>query len=96
MPGGVGLSERLFARHDELVAGAADLIRACPCEAGCPACTGPRLEPDVDGKALALRLLASLGAASGVSGGGSLPVGASLPIGGAEGTGARARTAAVA
>ena len=42
--------------------GAADLLRACPCDAGCPACTGPRLEPDVDGKALALRLLASLGA----------------------------------
>ena len=36
--------------------------RACPCEAGCPACTGPRLEPEVDGKALALRLLAALGA----------------------------------
>ena len=62
MPGGVGLSERLWARHDELVSGAADLLRACACEAGCPACTGPRLEPDVDGKALALRLLASLGA----------------------------------
>src|SRR5215213_9852311 len=64
MPGGVGLSERLFARHDELVAGAADLIRACGCEAGCPACTGPRLEPEVDGKALALRLLAALGSGS--------------------------------
>src|SRR3954470_2497045 len=62
MPGGVGLSERLWARHDELVTGAGDLIRSCPCDAGCPACTGPRLEPDVDGKALALRLLASLGA----------------------------------
>ena len=61
MPGGVGLSERLYARHDELVDGAADLIRACPCEAGCPACTGPRLEPEVDGKALALRLLAGAG-----------------------------------
>ena len=60
MPGGVGLSERLYARHDELVVGASELIRACPCEAGCPACTGPRLEPGVDGKALALRLLAAL------------------------------------
>jgi DEAD/DEAH box helicase domain-containing protein len=65
MPGGVGLSERLFVRHDEVVAGAAELIGACPCEAGCPACTGPRLEPEVDGKALALRLLGSLGAAGG-------------------------------
>ncbi len=60
MPGGVGLAERLWARHDELVTGAAELIRACGCEAGCPACTGPRLEPQVDGKALALRLLAAL------------------------------------
>ncbi len=65
MPGGVGLSERLFARHEELVVGAAELIRACPCQAGCPACTGPRLEPEVDGKALALRLLASLGSEQG-------------------------------
>jgi DEAD/DEAH box helicase domain-containing protein len=62
VPGGVGLSERLWDRHDELLAGAADLIIACACEAGCPACTGPRLEPHVDAKALALRLLADLGA----------------------------------
>jgi DEAD/DEAH box helicase domain-containing protein len=62
IPGGVGLSERLFARHEELVTGAAALIAACPCDAGCPACTGPRLEPHVDAKALALRLLAELDA----------------------------------
>jgi DEAD/DEAH box helicase domain-containing protein len=62
MPGGIGLSERLFGRHDELVAGAVELIDACGCAAGCPACTGPRLEPDVDAKGLALRLLAALGA----------------------------------
>ena len=62
MPGGVGLSERLFARHDELVAGAAGLIDACPCDSGCPACTGPRLDPEVDAKALARRLLVALGA----------------------------------
>ncbi|MGA3030840.1 MAG: DEAD/DEAH box helicase [Candidatus Limnocylindrales bacterium] len=60
VPGGVGLSERLFDRHDELVAGAAELIAGCGCESGCPACTGPRLEPDVDAKALALRLLLDL------------------------------------
>ncbi len=62
VPGGIGLSERLFARHDELVAGAAELIAGCGCEAGCPACTGPRLEPHVDAKRLALRLLGELGA----------------------------------
>src|SRR5215471_20725214 len=63
VPGGIGLSERLWQRHAELLAGAAELIGACPCDAGCPACTGPRLEPEVDAKALALRLLRDLGAA---------------------------------
>src|SRR5947208_2475395 len=64
VPGGVGLAERLYARHDELVAAAEGLIRTCNCDAGCPACTGPRLEPDINAKALARRLLGALGAAS--------------------------------
>jgi DEAD/DEAH box helicase domain-containing protein len=62
VPGGIGLSERLWQRHDKLLAGAADLITACSCDAGCPSCTGPRLEPNVDAKRLALRLLTELGA----------------------------------
>jgi DEAD/DEAH box helicase domain-containing protein len=62
VPGGVGLSERLWQRHDELIAGAMDLISSCGCDAGCPACTGPRLEPDADAKGLALRLLGEIGA----------------------------------
>ncbi len=64
VPGGIGLSERLWERHAELIAAAAELIASCDCEAGCPACTGPRLEPDIDGRGLALRLLADLGAPS--------------------------------
>jgi DEAD/DEAH box helicase domain-containing protein len=60
VPGGIGLSERLFKRHEELITGARALIEACACDAGCPACTGPRLDPEVNGKALALRLLALL------------------------------------
>jgi DEAD/DEAH box helicase domain-containing protein len=64
MPGGIGLSERLWQRHEELLDAAATLVAACPCEAGCPACTGPRLEPNVSPKALALRLLGELGAAA--------------------------------
>ncbi len=62
VPGGVGLSERLWQRHDELLDGAAALIRNCGCEGGCPSCTGPRLEPEIDVRALALRLLGHLGA----------------------------------
>jgi len=65
VPGGIGLSPRLWERHDELIAAAADLIRSCDCDRGCPACTGPRLEPEIDARALALRLLdrLSVGAA---------------------------------
>jgi DEAD/DEAH box helicase domain-containing protein len=60
VPGGVGLAPRLYERHDELVAGALDLVRRCPCEAGCPACTGPRLDTGGDGKRMAEALLAAL------------------------------------
>jgi DEAD/DEAH box helicase domain-containing protein len=64
VPGGVGMAERLWRRHDDLVAGAADLIAACGCETGCPSCTGPRpagAEADLDARRLGLRLLADLG-----------------------------------
>ena len=67
IPGGVGLSERMWQRHEELVSAAADLIAACECDAGCPACTGPRLEPEFDPRRLALRLLAQLGAPAAVA-----------------------------
>ena len=62
VPGGVGLSERLWQRHEELIVGAVELISACACDGGCPACTGPRLEPDLDAKTLALRFLRECGA----------------------------------
>jgi DEAD/DEAH box helicase domain-containing protein len=61
VPGGVGLSERLFGRTEELIAGATELIAGCACDAGCPSCTGPRLEPGINARALALRLLAVMG-----------------------------------
>lgn len=62
VPGGVGLAERLFRRHAELLDGALELVGGCDCEAGCPACTGPRLDPGLDAKAAAIRLLRALGA----------------------------------
>ncbi len=65
VPGGVGMAERLWHRHAELVDGAADLIAGCDCEHGCPSCTGPRPaggEADLDARDLAVRLLAQLGA----------------------------------
>jgi DEAD/DEAH box helicase domain-containing protein len=56
-PGGVGLSEKLFAIHDELLEAAAELIRNCPCTDGCPSCVGPPTEAGVGAKAAALALL---------------------------------------
>ena len=40
-PGGVGYAARLFELHERLLAGAAELVRECPCQDGCPSCTGP-------------------------------------------------------
>ncbi|HVW35593.1 MAG TPA: Zn-binding domain-containing protein, partial [Acidimicrobiia bacterium] len=37
-PGGAGIAELAFDAADRHVAAAADLVAACPCEAGCPAC----------------------------------------------------------
>lgn len=42
-PGGVGLSAPLFDRRHTVLRDARDLVTACGCEAGCPACVGPIL-----------------------------------------------------
>ena len=41
VPGGTGLSERVYEQQSVLLASAMDLIARCPCESGCPACVGP-------------------------------------------------------
>jgi len=56
-PGGVGLAERLFRLHDELVNAAIDLVSHCGCEWGCPSCVGPVLEVGSSGKADCLAIL---------------------------------------
>ena len=55
-PGGIGFSEPLFRAHDLLVQKTRELIRACPCEAGCPSCVGPAgdLAPKAKEAALAI------------------------------------------
>jgi DEAD/DEAH box helicase domain-containing protein len=40
-PGGVGYAARLYELHERLLEEAGELIRDCPCEAGCPSCVGP-------------------------------------------------------
>jgi len=56
-PGGIGLSERLYELHDELLSEAESLISGCGCLSGCPACVGPIEEVGLTGKELALRLV---------------------------------------
>ena len=60
---GLGFSARLFELHDELLAAALALVKACPCRHGCPACVGPVLENELallETKQLTLALLALL------------------------------------
>lgn len=56
-PGGIGLSERLYEVHGELLKQAQDMIRSCGCQSGCPACVGPIEEVGLTGKSLAIQLL---------------------------------------
>ncbi len=55
-PEGLGLAERMYELRAELLRGARDLIAACPCRDGCPACVGPVSVEETNVKALALRL----------------------------------------
>ncbi len=50
----------LYRMAADLLARTAGLIRACPCESGCPICVGPAGEIGERGKEVALKLAACL------------------------------------
>jgi len=60
VPGGVGLCDRLFEVHDQLVDACIAQLDACECEAGCPACVGPQVETRSAAKRAARQLLTRL------------------------------------
>ncbi len=60
VPEGLGFAERLYELHGELLAAALDLVRACPCRDGCPACVGPVGVAGLETKDLTRRLAAAL------------------------------------
>ncbi len=49
VPGGVGLSPRLFADRDTIFRRTRALVEGCPCEMGCPACIGAVVGPEPQG-----------------------------------------------
>ena len=59
-PGGIGFSEPLFRAHELLVHKTRELIRACPCEQGCPSCVGPAGDLAPRAKEAALAILDKL------------------------------------
>ncbi|HEX6739385.1 MAG TPA: DEAD/DEAH box helicase [Vicinamibacteria bacterium] len=59
-PGGIGLSEPLYALHGRLLAESQALIASCACSDGCPSCVGPLGEVGSRGKEVALALLERL------------------------------------
>jgi DEAD/DEAH box helicase domain-containing protein len=59
-PGGIGQSGPLFRLTPDLLTKTAELLRSCPCDAGCPSCVGPTGEVGERGKQVAARILAEL------------------------------------
>jgi DEAD/DEAH box helicase domain-containing protein len=56
-PGGIGFSELLFERHDELLVAAGKIMGTCGCDHGCPMCVGPVLEVGPAAKDAAMQIL---------------------------------------
>ncbi len=57
IPNGVGLSERIYRKHREILAAARGQVTRCACRTGCPSCIGPSADQGVRGKSLALQVL---------------------------------------
>ncbi|MDD4578251.1 MAG: DUF1998 domain-containing protein, partial [Anaerolineaceae bacterium] len=60
IPGGIGLSRKLYDLRNSWIERAIEVIQSCPCQSGCPACVGPVGEPGYGGKSEALALLKGL------------------------------------
>ena len=60
VPAGVGFSQHLYQVHHDLLRAAQELIEACPCRDGCPACVGPPGEVGPDTKQAARELLQAM------------------------------------
>ncbi|MEI6225365.1 MAG: Zn-binding domain-containing protein, partial [Deltaproteobacteria bacterium] len=56
IPEGLGFAEQLYQLRGELLRSALELVSACPCRDGCPACVGPVGLEGLETKALTRKL----------------------------------------
>jgi DEAD/DEAH box helicase domain-containing protein len=61
VPEGLGLSDRLYELHDDLLSGVLELIQGCNCRDGCPVCVGPVGPGGKEVKQLTVQLVEALG-----------------------------------
>jgi DEAD/DEAH box helicase domain-containing protein len=57
VPGGMGLSARLYELQGPVLQAALEQVESCPCDHGCPSCVGPVTELDSAAKENTLALL---------------------------------------
>ena len=62
IPAGIGFSQKLFEIHDQLLQAALEMVSACRCRDGCPACVGPPGDIGPNTKAMTITLLQILNA----------------------------------
>jgi DEAD/DEAH box helicase domain-containing protein len=60
VPDGVGLAERLFDGHREILAAALQLVQRCACRSGCPSCVGPQASLGTRSKLVATTILRAM------------------------------------
>jgi DEAD/DEAH box helicase domain-containing protein len=60
VPGGVGLTERLFTLIEDLIRTCRQAVESCGCTDGCPACVGPAIEVGARGKTTVIELLSAM------------------------------------
>jgi len=60
VPNGVGLAERIFTVHREILRAALALARKCACRTGCPSCVGPSASLGARSKGTAITILAAM------------------------------------
>ncbi len=61
VPGGIGLSERLFSITEKLLIKAASIVKNCSCTSGCPACVGPVAENGAGAKKDVIEMMKIMG-----------------------------------